>query len=290
VNAWVEVEAGDETHFTVSVLRDPPGNLAPVSYMGGHVERQKWPRRAHQADLLEVIRKYARGNYGIDAPMGSPVRITTVMGPLEICYQQEKQSQPHYRLLGVKHSGIEFDEWVIPGEEQEVGHERLARELLRVMPGLRATVPFPCSCGKEAPAKNSVQAVIIHLNDRHHPTKGSLKGDPWDRERIAQWTEELDVDLTVDTSRPPPPPRPRKRAIKMTDEQKQALLKSLVTMKIDTSSMQKALAEAAAGADQVVETMKGFTAYIEFKDEHLNPELVEKMTGLFASQNTKEEA
>jgi hypothetical protein len=290
VNAWVEVEPGDETYFTVSVLRDPFGDLAPVSYMGGHVERQKWPRRAHQADLLGAIQKYARGNYGIDSPMGSPVRITTVMGPLEICYQQEKIYQPYYRLLGVKHVSDTFEEWIIPGGEQEVGHERLARELLRVMPGLRASVPFPCSCGKTAPAKNSVQAVIIHLNDRHHPTKGALKDDPWSRERIAQWTEELDVDLTVDTSRPPPPPRRPKTRVYMTEEQKKALLKSLVTMKIDTSSMHQALAEAAAGADQVVETMKGFTAYVEFKDEHLDPELVEKMTGLFASQNTKEEA
>jgi hypothetical protein len=172
-------------------------------------------------------------------------------------------------------------------EAGDEGHERLARELLRVMPGLRVPVDYPCSCGVKASRLDTVQTVIIHLNDRHHPTKGALKGDPWSRERIAQWTEELDVDLTVDTSRPPPPPR---RPKPMSHEQKQAVLKSLVNMKIDTSSIHKALKEASVEAAKITETMKGFTVDIEFKDEHLDPEFVEKMAGLFASQNTKEEA
>jgi hypothetical protein len=71
-------------------------------------------------------------------------------------------------------------------------HERRARALREQAPGLNEYTAHPCTCG---PVRNQIWQIIQHLNDNHHPN--SLHKDPWTRERIAEWLESLDTDLTI---------------------------------------------------------------------------------------------
>lgn len=79
-------------------------------------------------------------------------------------------------------------------------NEPLAASLIKMAPGLRVYVPYPCGC-RNYNGGQSVQTLIIHLNDDHHP-KQPAGGDPWSRERIADWLDTLDVNLTLDSTRP----------------------------------------------------------------------------------------
>lgn len=54
--------------------------------------------------------------------------------------------------------------------------------LAKSLPGVNAHVRYPCNCQADSDALSD---VIIHLNDEHHE---------WDRFRIADWVETLDVD------------------------------------------------------------------------------------------------
>jgi len=83
-------------------------------------------------------------------------------------------------------------------EPPPVDYSTLAARLKRHIPGLREHVRFPCDCG---PGGSSVWQVIQHLNDYHHPTNPMVI-DKWDRERIAQWTENLKIDLTFNPDVP----------------------------------------------------------------------------------------
>ena len=54
-------------------------------------------------------------------------------------------------------------------------------ELSMKLPGVDSVVRYPCSCD-DRPKKDSLWAVIVHLNDGH---------EDWSRERIADWVDEL---------------------------------------------------------------------------------------------------
>lgn len=55
--------------------------------------------------------------------------------------------------------------------------------LAQVMPATLSSVGYPCDC--KTYMENSVQRVIIHLNDH----------DKWTREQIADWLDTIDLDL-----------------------------------------------------------------------------------------------
>jgi hypothetical protein len=80
------------------------------------------------------------------------------------------------------------------GTSVEESHQTLARKLRTQAPGLNEEVKHPCDC---AYAAASIWSVIQHLNDGHHPMTASK--DIWTRERIADWLDALDVDLTIHT-------------------------------------------------------------------------------------------
>lgn len=65
-----------------------------------------------------------------------------------------------------------------------------------ICPGLTEIVNLPCGCQSilGAPLKNTVENVIIHLNDKDEHM--GVKKE-WSREEIADWLESLDVDLSL---------------------------------------------------------------------------------------------
>ena len=93
---------------------------------------------------------------------------------------------------------------------REKDYATLSSELARHIPDIRKKVKPPCSCGKKKKAEPvMIWALIQHLNDDHHPDRkvaGRRRKDIWTRERIADWLDEVDADLTFD------PDLPAKRA------------------------------------------------------------------------------
>lgn len=64
------------------------------------------------------------------------------------------------------------------------------------------SVKFPCACPKEvvdSMAQFSLAQEIMHLNDSHNPIRAGVT-DPWPRERIADWLDELHNSGQVDLS------------------------------------------------------------------------------------------
>lgn len=82
-------------------------------------------------------------------------------------------------------------------------NEARARRLAELIPDAHAVVDLPCNCritavGEgEVPVRKKIWNAIQHLNDVHLPGPGDETGDPWTRERIAEWLETLDLDLRV---------------------------------------------------------------------------------------------
>jgi hypothetical protein len=101
----------------------------------------------------------------------------------------------------------------------------LSSELARHIPDIRKRVDLPCSCGKRRNAdRPQILYAIQHLNDDHHPERrinGRLRKDRWTRERIADWLDEIDADLTFD------PDLPAKRAAARKAVQEGQVLQTL---------------------------------------------------------------
>lgn len=71
------------------------------------------------------------------------------------------------------------------------------RQIEQACPGLEEHVQAPCKCYNEYPQDSVLSAVVMHLNDKH----------AWTREQIADWLDDLDVDLTIDLESAPTPTR-----------------------------------------------------------------------------------
>lgn len=71
------------------------------------------------------------------------------------------------------------------------------RQIEQACPGLEEHVQAPCDCYAESPEDAVLSAVIMHLNDKH----------AWPREQIADWLDDLDVDLSIDLESAPTPTR-----------------------------------------------------------------------------------
>lgn len=267
---YVEVLHGDEDYIRIRCHENGVDTI------------QKWPRVAPLHVLQTLIHENAAAYEAVyESPTDVQVRIS--VDELEICY--ESMGYHSYKLLGVQHYKHIKEGWINPGNE---GHERLAGELIRVMPGLKATVQYPCGCSRGPKgATGAVQRIIIHLNDAHHPTQGDQKHDPWDRERIAQWTETLDVDLTVDTSRP----KPTRKPLTMSDAQKAAMHKAMLTMTVDTSSITKSLKEIIESSDKASIAIKNWAGkVVELEIKDADPKTYKMLTGLPWPGDNKEEA
>lgn len=161
-----------------------------------------------------------------------------------------------------------------------VSHEGLARRMKRVMPGLNELVDFPCGCSKTTGAarRSSVWGTIQHLNDQHHPDHYAKASDDraWTRERIAQWTEELPFDLTIDPERAE---QEKARPTELTGCEKQVedIYKQYT---ISAEDVKKSLGLVTEAAITASKTLGELSAKITMEMKNISPESYELMTGL----------
>lgn len=160
-------------------------------------------------------------------------------------------------------------------------HSRLAHELKKRIPGLGNTVEFPCMCG-EIRNPMPIWSIIQHLNDDHHPVQGHYPDDRWSRERIAQWTEELPFDLTIQ----PEDARDR-RSDGLTAAQQAALIKAIND---STKEMQAAWEAANKAIQPIVESFAKMTKTFEVTFTNVDPKMYEMLTGLPCPDDKEEEA
>lgn len=90
-------------------------------------------------------------------------------------WQEYYGQQQYYAAQG----GNVFDPAPAP---KPTGYSNSGAVLTRLLPALRTHTHCP---GDDCQMTGEIQAMIIHLNDRHH----------WTRETIADWLETLDADL-----------------------------------------------------------------------------------------------
>ena len=140
-------------------------------------------------------------------------------------------------------------------------HISLARGLRRMTPGLSEVVPNPCDCPKGVYNRASIWDMIQHLNDSHHPDKGDSL-DKWTRERIADWLETLDADLTVDPERFKEEERRRAQTRAL---QHQAAMKALSDGALDglKESVQKGFQQIQEAAQDAIKAMQSLNEELE---------------------------
>jgi hypothetical protein len=163
-----------------------------------HIRYVEWPLRVPFGELSDVNPSIWR-EFEMDTDHDR-TRVAVHARDHHVAYEVDDLNIAY--LIGVDTgagwSQIENPLYKYVVEPPPVDYSTLAARLRRHIPGLRQRVPFPCNCG---PGSSTVWQVIQHLNDFHHPTNPEV-ADAWDRERIAQWTENLPIDLTFDPNAP----------------------------------------------------------------------------------------
>jgi hypothetical protein len=296
--AFIEIVVQDTADYI-----SPNSNAIPVVPHS----TQSWPVHPSHGALTKTTQKYA-ASWTITHNYYEATRVQIAVGDVELVYQMEDDGH-HYRLLHIAQGNTSLSVSPAPHVED---HSRLANELIHAMPGLDEEVASPCTCTAWHVGGNTVQAVIIHLNDRHHPTKGSLKADPWSRERIAQWTETLPFDLTLDPGRKTESPSPgivsawgkqvtlsKKVSNAYWDEthskEYQKHIKSMMDgMVVSKDSFLKSVglvAEAAGKTTEALEDLSGaMKKSFEVEFTNVDPDLYEMLTGMPYPGDEKEEA
>lgn len=188
---------------------------------------------------------YQRGMY-VEAPnMVSVAKQFAIQGEAYIqvpapisawIFQREVQT-------GLTHYGQLYANTPFPAPKANRSYASLAEELSQHIPDIDKRVTPPCSCKTWKGKPASIWSVIQHLNDEHHPKKrfnGRLRKDRWSRERIADWLDEVDADLTFD------PDLPAKRAAQRLAAQKAqaAKVKALIDQGIISAAAAHASMEA----------------------------------------------
>ena len=186
-----------ENYLNIVVVDKAPSLhlFAPYNASPPEPEIHSWPRRAKLAELNTCLMKYGGDTVMQSSPSWAD-SLDISNKHYSLVYEREDMSD-YWKLMsasdGVPHAPA--PQPVSLGVHkvfQEESHAPLARNLRRVIPGLDHVVEWPCD-HKQA---GILWGAIQHLNDAHHPESGSP--DVWTRERIADWTEALPFDLTID--------------------------------------------------------------------------------------------
>lgn len=256
---------------------------------------QSWPVHPSHGDLTKTTQKYG-ASWTITHNYYEATRVQIAVDDLGLVYEMEDDGQ-RYRLLHLVHGGTWLSAPPAPHVED---HSRLANELINAMPGLNEKVVSPCACTAWRKGDDTVQGVIMHLNDGHHPTRGSLRVDPWSRERIAQWTETLPFDLTLDPDRPerqmrgPGAPEPLYDEMHSDKYQKhlKAMMDNMVVSQDEFLKSMSAISEAAGKATASLTNMSGSMQQKSFEVTFtsVDTNLYEMLTGQPLPDDKKEEA
>lgn len=242
---------------------------------------QRWPTRPAHGQLLHTIHKY-NAHCEFKYESGSRPTAEVSVNDMDLIYEVDDDGV-HYILRGVVPHGTK-----IPPKPIVQDHSRLANELISAMPGLNERVSSPCTCPRKEGAKSAVQSVIMHLNDNHHPTKGTHRTDPWSRERIAQWTETLPFDLTLDPDRPKPASKMIMTTTSpwQTSAAKESLKDMMQSMTVSQDELIKAIGYVGEASAKLADTIK-HTFEVTFKD--VNPEAIKMLTGMSVSGDNDNE-
>jgi hypothetical protein len=252
---------------------------------------QSWPVHPLHGELTKTTQKYG-ASWTITHNYYEATRVQIAVDDVELVYEMEDDGH-HYRLLHIAQGNASLSAPPAPHVED---HSRLANELIHAMPGLDEEVASPCTCTAWHVGGNTVQAVIIHLNDRHHPTKGSLKADPWSRERIAQWTETLPFDLTLDPDRPKARPKMIMTTsspwqTQSTKDTIKALMDGMVISKDSFLKSMDLVSDAAGKTTEALEDLSGhMKKSFEVEFTNVDPKMYEMLTGMPYPGDEKEEA
>jgi hypothetical protein len=252
---------------------------------------QQWPTHPSHGDLTKAAQKYG-GSWTITHNYYEATRVQIAVDDVELVYEMEDDGH-HYRLLHIAQGNISLSVSPAPHVED---HSRLAGELIHAMPGLNEKVASPCACTAWHGWDNTVQDVIIHLNDRHHPTKGHLKADPWSRERIAQWTETLPFDLTLDPDRPKARPKMIMATSSpwQTQSAKDNLKAMMQGMAANQDSFLKSMGAVSDAAGKTTEALEDLSGHMkksfEVEFTNVDPKMYEMLTGMPYPGDEKEEA
>lgn len=249
---------------------------------------QSWPVHPSHGDLTKTTQKYG-ASWTITHNYYEATRIQIAVGDVELVYEMEDDGQ-RYRLLHLVHGNTSLSAPPAPHVED---HSRLANELINAMPGLNEKVVSPCACTPWRDGSDTVQVVIMHLNDGHHPTRGSLRVDPWSRERIAQWTETLPFDLTLDPDRPKPSSAYRDEThSKEYAKHLKAMMDNMGVSQDEFLKSMSAISEAAGKATASLTSMSGSMQQKSFEVafDSVDPNLYEMLTGQPLPDDKEEEA
>lgn len=173
--------------------------------------------------------------------------------------------------------GVAYEQPLVPAKLGGVSHlsdnSSMARELFHLIPGATTSVPHPCTC-HEVP-NNMLWQLVQHLNDTHHPNRVSdlVDGDPWTRERIADWLDTLDLDLSVDTAKAEDVKSRRRSAQHARAQQ------AMLTVTASMEQMQQGASIAAQKLEMLAKKM-----------EPLSQSEIWKQLGLTEPEATKEES
>lgn len=180
-----------------------------IARHGQKMEIQAWPNLIDGPGLLMVSGKHGAQSWSVEYHKdGFYERVIIEVESVEITYRGVgTQNMLALEMVqGISPAGSYFDKKDYPAHDYINGqvleqspvedYSVLANQLRRAMPGLNIPVTCPCDC--ESWHVETVWTIIQHLNDTHHPNAGV--GDRWSRERIADWTEGLPIDLTIDPS------------------------------------------------------------------------------------------
>ena len=118
------------------------------------------------------------------------VTLAILLDSVVATYSTFEEAHKAFLSLGAAAQALaDVIEAVGPSAEGEYG--QLAEDLLDLIPGTDQHVPCP-GCSGQLHSRAPVWVTVTTLNDHHQ----------WSRERIADWLETLDLDLTIEIPDP----------------------------------------------------------------------------------------
>lgn len=224
--------------------------------------RYQWPLTAHVDEMqallserklpVELTMDSMECTMEIDLPEGGSLEYVSVGDHWHCTKANPPSGEDLYAMWEKQHVG-QWPVWLNePAVTTGPSHHRRAAQLKEMVPGLMRSVSQPCSCNTTGMyLSGSVWQVIQHLNDTHHPNNGCA--DKWSRERIADWLDSLDVDLTVDPSRKSAPVI--RRSWYNGAASAEAAKATMATIEVKIEAISQSVLELLIGADKAAEAL-----------------------------------
>lgn len=248
---------------------------------GQQIDVQRWPRLTDSTGLHAACKKY-KATAWVASWEEESTKMLIHVENVEIEYRSSPVSNPEVwdfvQYQPSPGSAAYYSDG--PTSSSSLGtHSALAARLRSAMPGLHQQVDLPCGCTDDRghALHRSVWGAIQHLNDRHHPA--TRPDNAWTRERIAQWTENLPFDLTIDPEEATRPTLHPRHTPSEISAQMEAIAKTASELKPNMD-----------GLLQTVATTSKHFALLSMTMDKVDPKTFEIMTGMKHPGDPKEES